>query len=260
MSKIEGINEILRIRWYAGEMKNGFTLVELSIVLVIIGLLIGGILVGQSLIDSVQINRLVSDLRQYEVAINTFYKKFKKYPGDSRVFIPPGDGDSMLGNGANGPTSCAVAPNQTLSNNETYQFWAHLSQAQMLKTNYPAFSDLDSCGGIHSMAELIAGKITPSKKSNPIATLNYFALESGQVAIMPYKATADASLAIYSIGFPMEGAALGKKLGGMQLYDGQAIQKPGLKVENCTDYDYNSIDCNNPDAVGALFYYFLAPQ
>jgi len=62
---------------------NGFTLVELSIVLIIIGLLVGGILVGQSLIQSAKINRLVSDLRQCEIAVTQFYGKFKRYPGDA---------------------------------------------------------------------------------------------------------------------------------------------------------------------------------
>lgn len=67
-------------------MKNGFTLVELSIVLVIVGLLIGGILVGQSLIESAKLNRVISQLSQYDVAVTTFYTKYKQLPGDSNLF------------------------------------------------------------------------------------------------------------------------------------------------------------------------------
>ena len=91
-------------------MEKGFTLVELSIVLVIIGLLIGGILVGQSLIESAKINRFLSELQQYEIATIQFHRKFKKYPGDSTYFIPPGDGDGRL----NGIALCAAAPNASL--------------------------------------------------------------------------------------------------------------------------------------------------
>ena len=48
--------------------KSGFTLVELSIVLVIIGLLIGGILVGQSLIESAKMNSFVRQVQQIDIA------------------------------------------------------------------------------------------------------------------------------------------------------------------------------------------------
>ena len=48
--------------------KNGFTLVELSIVLVAVGLIIGGILIGISLIGSAKINGYVQKLQQYEIA------------------------------------------------------------------------------------------------------------------------------------------------------------------------------------------------
>ena len=64
-------------------MKNGFTLVELSIVLVIIGLLIGGILVGQSLNESAKVRAQVGAFQQYDIALRGFYQKFKGIPGDS---------------------------------------------------------------------------------------------------------------------------------------------------------------------------------
>ena len=57
--------------------KRGFTLVELSIVLVIIGLLIGGILVAQSMISTSKVLRFASDLGRYEVAINNFKQAYK---------------------------------------------------------------------------------------------------------------------------------------------------------------------------------------
>ena len=53
-------------------MKKGFTLVELSIVLVIIGLLIGGILVAQSMIHTAKIQNTVRLIQQMDTAVSNF--------------------------------------------------------------------------------------------------------------------------------------------------------------------------------------------
>jgi prepilin-type N-terminal cleavage/methylation domain-containing protein len=64
------------------ENKAGFTLIELSIVLVIIGLLVGGILVGQDLIKASEIRATVGQYEKYNTAINTFRTKYNGIPGD----------------------------------------------------------------------------------------------------------------------------------------------------------------------------------
>lgn len=99
----------------------GFTLVELSIVLVIIGLLIGGILVGQSLIHSSKINRVVKDLSQYDIALAAFRDKYKQLPGDSNKVFPAGDNDGLI--------NLSEAPN----------VWAALSVGAGLKSKKGGF-------------------------------------------------------------------------------------------------------------------------
>lgn len=61
---------------------NAFTLVEIALVLVIIGLIIGGILTGGTLIRIAEARKLMSDIQQYHIAINTFRSKYKAIPGD----------------------------------------------------------------------------------------------------------------------------------------------------------------------------------
>ena len=62
--------------------KHGFTLIELSVVLVIIGLIVGGVMVGQSLIEAGKIRAQTTQISDIETQINTFKLKYDCLPGD----------------------------------------------------------------------------------------------------------------------------------------------------------------------------------
>jgi len=63
-------------------LARGFTLIEMSIVLVIIGLIAGGILTGQSLIHAAQLRSQIKQIQDYQLAFNTFIGKYDCVPGD----------------------------------------------------------------------------------------------------------------------------------------------------------------------------------
>jgi len=62
--------------------RSAFTLVELSIVLVILGLLVGGTLTGQSLIHAAELRSVVKDYEKYKTAMHVFEDKYFALPGD----------------------------------------------------------------------------------------------------------------------------------------------------------------------------------
>lgn len=65
--------------------RRGFTLVELAIVLVIIGLLVGGVLVGRDLIKAATVKNFTSTIERFTAGAVTFQVKYKALPGDLRV-------------------------------------------------------------------------------------------------------------------------------------------------------------------------------
>ncbi|MGC2854826.1 prepilin-type N-terminal cleavage/methylation domain-containing protein [Novispirillum sp. DQ9] len=83
--------------------ERGFTLIELSIVLVIIGLLIGGILQGQEMINNTRLKSTVAQVDAITAAVQTFQDKYRALPGDAPNAVSTVLGATVLGAGvANG--------------------------------------------------------------------------------------------------------------------------------------------------------------
>lgn len=112
--------------------QRGFTLIEIAIVLVIIGLLLGGILKGQEMITQGKIKNVISDFNGVQAAYYGYQDRYRAIPGDdtgatARWSAPPatlpnsGTGDGIL-NGTYNANVPADPPNT----NETLLFWTHL--------------------------------------------------------------------------------------------------------------------------------------
>jgi prepilin-type N-terminal cleavage/methylation domain-containing protein len=110
--------------------QDGFTLVEIAIVMVIIGLLIGGVLKGQAMVQNAKVKRVAKQMDEVRAAVMAFYDKYGMYPGDENIAaIPPGTDNEGDGSGQIGGA-------------ELYEVFQDLQLAGLISGIYNGTSDL----------------------------------------------------------------------------------------------------------------------
>jgi prepilin-type N-terminal cleavage/methylation domain-containing protein len=126
---------------------NGFTLVEISIVMIIIGLLIGGVFGGLKLVENMQVNKTIQDLKSIESAALTFKDTYGRLPGD--ITNPstrlPNCSTAPCSTGGNGNRRLdATAWNEALTATmEKFTFWNHLQAADLSSLGVKNTTDLN---------------------------------------------------------------------------------------------------------------------
>ncbi len=173
----------------------GFSLVELSIVLVILGLLTGGILSGQSLIRAAEIRSVSTEFQRYSAAIYTFRDKYFALPGDftkATDFWGAADADQATCettpsagtetcNGNGDGQILGIAPNFS----EPYRVWQHLANAGLIEGQYTGANATLSGGA----SAYVAGINMPaSKMPNGFWLITWQSASSGSLTNFAYSA------------------------------------------------------------------------
>lgn len=124
-------------------MKHGFSLLELSIALAIIGIIVGGILVGADMIRAAELRSVMNDMNRYQAAVLTFKDKFLSLPGDmiqATAFWGRADGGTDVTQNCANPLTDAGTGTQTCNGDgdgwvtgsvEQRRVWQHLANAGM---------------------------------------------------------------------------------------------------------------------------------
>jgi prepilin-type N-terminal cleavage/methylation domain-containing protein len=151
-------------------LKQAFSLVELSIVLVILGLLVGGVLSGQSLIRAAELRAVSSEYSRYVSATQTFRDKYFALPGDmpnAETFWGLQNASDCANKDSTTIATCNGDGNGTIDDCsglacmrsfEPFRFWQHLANASLIEGRYTG------AGNAASQYGTILGQNAPRSK------------------------------------------------------------------------------------------------
>ncbi|MES2983741.1 MAG: prepilin-type N-terminal cleavage/methylation domain-containing protein [Pseudomonadota bacterium] len=184
---------------------SAFSLVELSIVLVILGLLVGGILTGKSLIRAAELRAAITESNRLRTSVYTFRDKYFALPGDlaNATSFWSQDAGGCPGNNVSstGPhsTTCdgngdgMINYNASVSH-EPYRAWQHLANAGLIEGSYTGVSNSVT---VNSYNSSLTTPNSPASKVNggfwiiqyqgtaPIASTLLFDGDYGNVLLLP---------------------------------------------------------------------------
>lgn len=151
-------------------MKKGFSLVELSIVLVILGLLVGGVLTGQSLIRAAELRSVTTEFTRYTTAMGSFRDKYFALPGDmtnatsfwNAAATCPGVAATAVAGACNGDGN-GLMTNGAATSNEIFGAWEQLAFAGLIEGSFTGNSGDATAAGFTT---IIGTNIPRSKLSN----------------------------------------------------------------------------------------------
>lgn len=116
----------------------GFTLLEMSVVIAVIGLIIGGISVASSIKFNASLQGVIADQTMIIAAVASYKEKYKALPGDHSK------AESIFGSSATDNGNDDGIINKPDTNNDSWLFWQHLALAKLWKGSYTGDNGADA--------------------------------------------------------------------------------------------------------------------
>lgn len=164
-------------------LKNGFSLYEMSVVILILALIIAGVMGGQNILHQSRLQRVLIEWNEYLNAVNSFYDEYAQLPGDinnASTFL----NTSNNGNG-----------NGIIESSERYFAWEHLSLAERIPgAAYNGTSDEPSLDVITINASWILQSLSTSLYRIGANTTNALILNNGATVNSPAISASDAQI------------------------------------------------------------------
>lgn len=230
------------------DSKSAFTLIELSIVLIIIGLLVAGVTGGASLIRSAQLRSVMSEARGYSVAVNAFVVQYDDLPGDyanpigGTLDSDAGDGDSDI--------DYIVGDDGTNVIAEGLGAWAHLINSGTVdETITLVMTSIEDTAANNTLSAQTAGTHFPASRldgvgwmfDSPTDSNGNVIVATGNIAALGGAPTATAGaetdlVAVAAI-VPTDAFLIDNKLDDGDAQDGR------VRVD--VDFDDDTSECSN---------------
>ncbi|MBN66672.1 MAG: hypothetical protein CMM94_03790 [Rickettsiales bacterium] len=158
--------------------RGGFSLIEMAIVLVVIGLITGGIIAGQSIIRAAEVNSIVAEKNRYTSATAAFKQQYGALPGDfdeATRYWGAAASDSTAGTGTqtrNGDGNGRI----DYDTNEMFRYWEQLQNAGLLDSDVSGIAN-------NSSVDAFPGEHVPATGIDGVGAYVYYVdAEAGNVA------------------------------------------------------------------------------
>lgn len=166
--------------------QQGFSLVELAIVLVILGLLAGGVMSGQSLIRAAELRSVSADTARYKASVYSFRDKYFALPGDmanaTQFWGSASSGGNCQTTSSTDRRTCDGNADGKVADgsNEVFRFWQHLANAGLIEGQYKGVAIDDGVTPNSAQYGSVPGVNVPSAKiSNAGYSFSYLDTSGG---------------------------------------------------------------------------------
>lgn len=227
------------------KQQQGFTLVELAIVLVIIGLIIASVLGGKELIRAGEIRALIKQYNEYQTGVTTFSERYNGLPGDingARFGLTGGCNNNNDGGNNNGLIESKGGGAAT-HDGEVACFWANLTSPgkELVTGTYDGVSGVSATDVVgQSMPKMKLGALGWSVYSAD--SKNYFitGVQGSQAGAAYNTVAVFTAMDAYNLDSKIDD---GVPTAGAVQTRGEGVQDPN--TEASTDTGANTATCNN---------------